>query len=103
MQARKRRFARSAAAVATITLGLGAVVATGPASAQDKVTFSVGTTQDIDSINPLVGALVIDYEIWNLQYATLTDKAADDFAVIARSGRVLGGQRRRPHRDLHAP
>ncbi len=81
MQSRKRRFARSAAAVATITFGLGAFVATSPANAQDKVTFSVGTTQDIDSINPLVGALVIDYEIWNLQYATLTDKAADDFAV----------------------
>ena len=28
-----------------------------------------------------VGALVIDYEIWNLQYATLTDKAAKDFSV----------------------
>ena len=81
MQSRKRRFARLAAAVAATTFGLGAVLATGPASAQDKVTFSVGTTQDIDSINPLVGALVIDYEIWNLQYATLTDKAADDFAV----------------------
>jgi peptide/nickel transport system substrate-binding protein len=81
MQSRKRRFARLAAAVATTTLALGALAATGPASAQDKVTFAVGTTQDIDSINPLVGALVIDYEIWNLQYATLTDKAAEDFAV----------------------
>ena len=81
MQSRKRRFARLAAAVAATTFGLGAVLATGPASAQDTVTFAVGTTQDIDSINPLVGALVIDYEIWNLQYATLTDKAADDFAV----------------------
>ena len=83
MQSRKRRFARLAAAVATTTFALGANEATGPASAQDKVTFAVGTTQDIDSINVRWAAsFVIDYEIWNLQYATLTDKAADDFATI---------------------
>ena len=63
-----------------------------------RQVFAVGTTQDIDSINPLVGVLVIDYEIWNLQYATLTDKAAEDFSVIARPGRVLGDQRRRADR-----
>ena len=65
-----------------IGLGLAAVVATAPAGAADKVTFTVGTTQDIDSLNPLTGALVIDYEVWNLEYATLTDKAAKDFSVI---------------------
>ena len=76
-----RSWRRAGLAVAAIGLGLAAVIATAPAGAADKVTFSVGTAQDIDSINPLVGALVIDYEIWNLQYATLTDKAAKDFSV----------------------
>ena len=58
-------------------------MATGPANAAGQGRPSPSARpQDIDSINPLVGALVIDYEIWNLQYATLTDKAADDFAVI---------------------
>ena len=71
-----------AAVIAAVALALGVVSITGPARAQDKQVFSVGTTQDIDSINPLVGALVIDYEIWNLQYATVTDKAAEDFSVI---------------------
>jgi len=80
MQHRKKRLAGLAVAIAALVLGL--VVATGPAGAQDKTVFAVGTAQDIDSINPLVGALVIDYEIWNLQYATLTDKAAEDFSVI---------------------
>jgi len=77
-----RSWRRAGLAVAAIGLGLAAVVATAPAGAADKVTFTVGTPQDIDSLNPLTGALVIDYEVWNLEYATLTDKAADDFSVI---------------------
>ena len=81
-QMQHRSWRRAGLAVAAIGLGLAAVVATGPAGAADKVTFSVGTPQDIDSLNPLVGALVIDYEVWNLEYATLTDKAAKDFSVI---------------------
>ena len=28
------------------------------------------------------GFLVSEYEYWNLMYATLTDKAAEDFATI---------------------
>ena len=77
-----RSWRRAGLAVAAIGLGLAAVVATAPAGAADKVTFTVGTPQDIDSLNPLTGALVIDYEVWNLEYATLTDKAAKDFSVI---------------------
>ena len=46
-----------------------------------KHVFTVGNTQDIDSMNPLVGVTVQAYEAWNIQYATLTDKAAKDFAV----------------------
>jgi peptide/nickel transport system substrate-binding protein len=53
----------------------------GSAGGQDTVSFVVGTTQDVDSLNLLVGVLVIDYEVWNLHYATLTDKAAEDFSV----------------------
>ena len=33
-------------------------------------------------MNPLVGVTAAAYEAWNIQYATLTDKAAADFAVI---------------------
>ena len=92
-----------AAVIAAIALALGVVSITGPARAQDKQVFSVGTTQDIDSINPLVGALVIDYEIWNLQYATVTDKAARGLLGHPRPGRVVGDQRRRADRHLHLP
>ena len=29
-----------------------------------------------------MGVTVAAYEAWNMQYATLTDKAAEDFAVV---------------------
>ena len=54
------------------------------ASAQeedDQITLRIGLTQDWEVINPTSGYTVPVYEIWNLQYATLTDKAADDFAT----------------------
>jgi peptide/nickel transport system substrate-binding protein len=55
------------------------------ASAQedsDQVVLRVGLTQDWDSLNPTAGFLVSEFEIWNLHYATLTDKAAADFETI---------------------
>ena len=45
------------------------------------MVFTVGFPGDYDTLNPLMGVEVPDYEIWNLQYATLTDKAAADFAT----------------------
>jgi peptide/nickel transport system substrate-binding protein len=70
-------------------VGLGALVAggavTGAASASsddERITLTVGLTQDLDTPNVTAGYLVSSYELWNLQYATLTDKAADDFSTI---------------------
>ena len=66
-------------------LGCVACVATFPnvtAAPTKTVTLTVGLLQDIDSPNVTAGYLVSSYEVWNLQYATLTDKAADDFATI---------------------
>jgi peptide/nickel transport system substrate-binding protein len=48
----------------------------------ERLTLTVGMTQEIDSPNVTVGYTVAAYEVWNLQYATLTDKAADDFETI---------------------
>src|SRR3954454_11715863 len=47
-----------------------------------KAILQVGDPQGIDSMNPLIGVTVAAYEAWNLQYATLTDKAASDFHTI---------------------
>lgn len=72
-------------ALTAVAVMIGLVTATSAGAADedgDKVVFTVGLTNDYDSLNPLVGVEVPDYEVWNLQYATLTDKAADDFATI---------------------
>jgi peptide/nickel transport system substrate-binding protein len=47
----------------------------------EKIVLTIGLTQDLDSPNVTAGYLVSSYEFWNLQYATLTDKAAADFAT----------------------
>src|SRR4029079_14743564 len=59
--------------------GLVTVPAT-EASGADKVTFTVGQLQNIDSLNVTVGGLVIDFEVWNLIWPFLTDMAAKDFS-----------------------
>ena len=46
-----------------------------------QVVFDVGDPQGIDSMSPLIGVTVAAYEAWNIQYATLTDKAAKDFSI----------------------
>ncbi len=53
----------------------------GASGDEAKVTLTVGLTQDVDSPNVTVGYTVAAYELWNLQYATLTDKAAADYAI----------------------
>ncbi|MGD9705570.1 MAG: ABC transporter substrate-binding protein [Acidimicrobiia bacterium] len=77
----QHRIARTMGAVALATAGLMVPIAAGTAGAQDTLTFSVGTTQDIDTLNVTAGFLVIDYEIWNLTLPTLTNKAAADFSI----------------------
>ena len=64
-------------------VGLALLAGAGAAArTSGPVTLTVGFTQDVDTLNPAVGPLVIDYEAWNLQYATLTDKAANDFRTV---------------------
>ncbi len=59
-----------------------AVVAPTAAAQDDTVTMTIGLLQDLASPNVTVGYLVSDFELYNLQYATLTNKAADDFATV---------------------
>jgi len=76
------RIAGIVAAVVVAT-ALALAGSGGSASGQDGKprVFTVGYTQDVDSFNPTVGVTVAAYEAWNIQYATLTDKAAKDFSV----------------------
>ncbi len=75
-----RSLRRLAVASFVVVVSLVAVTASF-AQDDEKVVFTVGLLNDYDTLNPLQGVEVPDYEVWNLQYATLTDKAADDFAT----------------------
>jgi peptide/nickel transport system substrate-binding protein len=74
-----RRISVATFLVLTLVAGLAAVSAR---SQNGTVTFDVGDPQGIDSMNPLIGVTVAAYEAWNIQYATLTNKAASDFHTI---------------------
>ncbi|MCU0262997.1 MAG: ABC transporter substrate-binding protein [Candidatus Nanopelagicales bacterium] len=51
-----------------------------PISAESPA-FTVGITDDVDSLNPFTGIVSTSYEMYQLMYPTLTDYAADDFAA----------------------
>jgi peptide/nickel transport system substrate-binding protein len=77
------RFRKVLAPTILLALLVGGLA--GAARGQDEgktTTFDVGDPQGIDSMNPLIGVTVAAYEAWNLQYATVTDKAAKDFSAI---------------------
>ena len=72
--------------VVALLAAVGIVVAQGgqPASGQDdeKVVLNIGMQQGIDNMNVVRGVTVAAFEAWNMQFATLTDKAAEDFAPV---------------------
>jgi peptide/nickel transport system substrate-binding protein len=78
---------RTAAALAAAGALLLSVAVGQPARAQDdpddeNITFTVGVSQEIDSLNLSIGLLVVDYEVWNLQYAALVDLSDEDFSPV---------------------
>ena len=73
-------FAAAAFAAAALVIGTSG---SPPAAAQDggKPVLTIGLQQGIDNMNPIRGYTVAAYEAWNMQYATLTDKKAEDFSI----------------------
>jgi peptide/nickel transport system substrate-binding protein len=77
------RPARLIAALACI-LGL-VFLPTALSSADEapaKSVFTVGVVQDVDSLNPFIGVTVAAYEMFQMQYPTLTEWDAKNFAVV---------------------
>ncbi len=70
-----------AASVLALVLALG-LTAAATAQSDEKIVLTVGVNDDVDTFNPITGVEVPDYDAWNLNYATLTDKAAADFEII---------------------
>ncbi|MEZ5343172.1 MAG: ABC transporter substrate-binding protein [Acidimicrobiales bacterium] len=73
------RWGRAAAAVAVVgaMLGGGATAS----SAQAETTLIVGLTQPWETLNPVSGFAVPEFEVWAIEFAGLTEMAAADFAV----------------------
>jgi peptide/nickel transport system substrate-binding protein len=85
----------AAAAAATLLLGVtlsGTATAANsaspspsgasPTSSTGKVTLTVGMTEDIDSANPFTGIAAVSYEIFQMEYPTLTEYDAGDFHIV---------------------
>ncbi len=66
---------RAARALAAFALAVSALLpaAASHVVAADPVVLRVGTTQDLDSINPYNTALVVGFEVYGLTYNMLTD------------------------------
>ena len=73
---------RTLAATSLLLALLVGVPVTAGGQDGEPAVFDVGDPQGIDSMNPLIGVTVAAYEAWNIQYATLTEKAPEDFAPI---------------------
>lgn len=71
----RSRLATAAAAAGLILAGLAPFAA--PAVAADPVVVRVGTTQDLDSLNPYATILVVGYEAFQLSYNLLVDFGPD--------------------------
>jgi peptide/nickel transport system substrate-binding protein len=71
----RARAARLAMTAALATAAIGPAVH--PAAAADPVILRVGTTQDLDSLNPYSTILVVGYEVFQLTYNLLVDFGPD--------------------------
>ncbi len=78
---RGRRVLVAVAAAASLALAALPGAALTSARATTSTTFTVGLTQDVDSLNPFTGIASAAYEIYQLQYETLTDYAQKDFST----------------------
>ncbi len=68
LRAKFVRFTGAGALIATLLLPSAA-----PALAADPVVLRVGTTQDLDSLNPYATLLVVGYEVFGLTYNYMVD------------------------------
>src|SRR5262249_21663517 len=68
-----RSRAARVGAVSALVLGTVLPGAVAPVAAADPVVLRVGTTQDLDAINPYATVEVVGYEVYSLTYNFLTD------------------------------
>ena len=67
------------AALLALTAAPGVTAQEQPA---DKLTFTVGIVNDVDSLNPFIGILAETYEVWALMYDQLVGYSQKDFSPV---------------------
>lgn len=75
--ARRPLVRRAAALLVAFGLVAGLSVGSSPVKAEAPLVLSVGTTQDLDAMNPFNTALVTGYEVFTLNYDLLTGFGSD--------------------------
>lgn len=71
-----------AAILAAVWLPVSISALLGQAQADEPVVLTIGIGEDIDSANPFTGLSSLAYEVFTLQYPTLTQYAAEDFSIV---------------------
>ena len=54
----------------------------GAAADDDKVTFTVGLKNEVDSFNPFLGIEAPSYEMWSLTYDFMVGYSMDDMSPV---------------------
>jgi peptide/nickel transport system substrate-binding protein len=82
MRSGRRRILTSRVLAAGLMTSVVIAGATGtpPVAAQDEVTMIVGLTQPWETLNPVAGILVSEFEVWNIQYLGLTTPSREDLS-----------------------
>ena len=79
----RHRSAVGAVAAATLLLGLPATApAAADESGDEKVTFTVGILNEVDSFNPFKGIEAPSYEMWALTYDMLVGYSMEDLSPV---------------------
>jgi peptide/nickel transport system substrate-binding protein len=84
----RRRLLGAAVAIAGVTAALAAAPAAvaGPSTpaggGDQKVVFTVGILNDIDSLNPFTGIVAEAYEAWGMMYDQLVGYSDKDFSPV---------------------
>jgi peptide/nickel transport system substrate-binding protein len=60
--------------------GITASLVPAAVAQEEVVTLRIGLTQDWETLNPISGFAVSEFEIWNVMYAGLTNLSAEDFS-----------------------
>lgn len=60
--------------------GITASLVPAAVAQEEVITLRIGLTQDWETLNPISGFAVSEFEIWNVMYAGLTNLSAEDFS-----------------------